>query len=317
MSNPRFSSSYLWQALCVAGLLSLAAPACTTSIADDKGGAVQGPDGGSSNGLPDGGGAAENLPIEQTICDDNVGSAEADIARAMELCDDSLVSITISASNSSQYGTVASYGQSYTPKSGAAMVTLATGSISASSDKDQGEVGGLAAHPQPLPNPSDGCGTADPSQVLDMVKVELQLKAPLGANGFQFDFNFLSAEFPEFHCTEFDDTFLAVLQSSGVSGNISFDENNNVISINTGFFDVCDSSYGLGCTGDSQLSGTGYEGRGGTGWLTTTAPIVGGEEFSLTFYLFDEGDPVLTSQVLLDNFKWIGEEVDDDPITID
>jgi len=127
----------------------------------------------------------------------------------------------------------------------------------------------------------------------------------------------MSTEFPEFFCTEFDDTFLAVLQSSGLNGNISFDENENVISINTGFFDVCNPILGAACNGDSDLAGTGYQGRGGTGWLTTTAPIQGGEEFSLTFYLFDEGDPVLTSQVLLDNFKWIGEEVDDEPITID
>lgn len=257
------------------------------------------------------------MPIEQTICDDSLGSAEADIARAMELCDESLVSIQITASSPSQYGTVASFGQSYQAKSGAAMATIATGRIDSSADKEEGELGGTASHPAPQPNPSDGCGTADPSQVQDMIKVELALKAPLGAQGFQFDFNFLSAEFPEYHCTEFDDTFLAVVESAGVSGNISFDENNNVISINTGFFDICNPSYGAACTGDSELSGTGFEGRGGTGWLTTTAPITGGEEFSLTFYLFDEGDPVLTSQVLLDNFKWIGEDVDDDPITID
>ncbi len=73
-----------------------------------------------------------------------------------------------------------------------------------------------------------------------MVRVTLRLKAPESATAFQFDFNFMSAEFPEYWCTQFDDTFLAILESEGMNENISFDERNNVISINTGFFDRCD-----------------------------------------------------------------------------
>jgi hypothetical protein len=149
-----------------------------------------------------------------------------------------------------------------------------------------------------------------------MVQMKLNLKAPAGASGFQFDFNFMSAEFPEFHCTEFDDTFLAVLESQNLNGNISFDEKEKVISINTGFFDVCNAANGPNCAGAAELAGTGYDDRGGTGWLTTKAPITPGEEFSLTFYLFDEGDAELTSQVLIDNFMWSTENIDD-PITID
>jgi len=153
--------------------------------------------------------------------------------------------------------------------------------------------------------------------VQDMVRLSLRLQAPPGATGFQFDFNFMSAEFPEFLCTEFDDTFLVMLQSQGIAGNISFDENDNVISINTGFFDVCDPQHAATCLGAAELGGTGYDDRGGTGWLTTKAPIAPGEEFSLSFYLFDEGDAELSSQVLLDNFKWTNEDLGDDPITID
>jgi hypothetical protein len=253
----------------------------------------------------------------QTICDDGLGSAGADLAKAMELCDGSLLSVELTTVKPEQAAVVNSYGDSYMPKAGSAMATLATGEISALADKDLSIYDISTAHPLPGPNPADGCGQADPLEVQDMAKMVMKLKAPAGASGFQFDFNFMSAEFPEFLCTEFDDTFLVMLESQGLSGNISFDENNNVISINTGFFDVCNPANGVSCGGAAELAGTGYGDRGGTGWLTTKAPITPGEEFTLTFYLFDEGDAELTSQVLIDNFMWSTENLDDGPITID
>ncbi len=301
--------------------LALCGVACSSDISSDT--PAERADAGSGGGGVGGdladAGSGGSAPIPQIVCDDNLTgtSAEADLAKAMELCDESLLSIQISSAQSIQHGITTAYGQTYKPKTGMQMAVISTGGITSGEDKDEGDLGGSASHPAPGPDPANGCGVADPSQIQDLVKIELRLKAPAGAQGFQYDFNFMSAEFPEFHCTEFDDTFLAILQSSGLNGNISFDENDNVISINTGFFDVCNPGHAATCMGDQELSGTGFEGRGGTGWLTTIAPITGGEEFSLTFYLFDEGDAVLTSQVLIDNFKWIGEDVDDDPITID
>ena len=43
---------------------------------------------------------------------------------------------------------------------------------------------------------------------------------------------------------------------------------------------------------------------GGTGWLTTTSPVVPGETATLRFVIFDEGDHILDSTVLIDNFQW-------------
>jgi hypothetical protein len=43
---------------------------------------------------------------------------------------------------------------------------------------------------------------------------------------------------------------------------------------------------------------------GSTGWLSTTAPIQPGEDVTLRFVIFDEGDGVLDSAVLIDNFQW-------------
>ena len=48
---------------------------------------------------------------------------------------------------------------------------------------------------------------------------------------------------------------------------------------------------------------------GATGWLTTQAPIAPGETFTLEFMIWDAGDGVLDSSVLIDNFQWIGGSV--------
>jgi hypothetical protein len=43
---------------------------------------------------------------------------------------------------------------------------------------------------------------------------------------------------------------------------------------------------------------------GATGWLTTTSPVTPGEDVTLHFIIFDEGDHILDSSVLIDNFRW-------------
>ena len=135
----------------------------------------------------------------------------------------------------------------------------------------------------------------------------------------------MSIEFPEFVCSSFDDTFLAMLDSDAFQGNVSFDDQGNRVSINIGFFDVCEVGQAPTCTGQDELLGTGFEtistpeiddDGGGTGWLTTTAPVSPGEKATLTFMIFDEGDHVLDSAVLIDNFRWGLEEIED-PITVE
>jgi hypothetical protein len=53
-----------------------------------------------------------------------------------------------------------------------------------------------------------------------------------------------------------------------------------------------------GWCGSSNFAG------GGTGWLTTSGNIVGGETFTLRFAIWDTSDPIYDSLVLLDNFQW-------------
>jgi hypothetical protein len=59
--------------------------------------------------------------------------------------------------------------------------------------------------------------------------------------------------------------------------------------------------------GTAELSGTGLELNNtgaGTRWITSAAPVVPGETVTLEFLLFDVGDGILGTSVLLDDFRW-------------
>jgi hypothetical protein len=209
------------------------------------------------------------------------------------------------------------FGDTYVPHMGPNMVALSTGVAGDTTRLDPGTTfPGSVGHPDP--QGAMGCSSSDPARVNDYTEVQLVLNVPANANSFSFDFNFMSVEFPEFVCTDFDDTFLAMLESQAFTGNVSFDSMGNRMSINVGFFDKCRETLDPACTGDAEIVGTGYSGAqgGGTGWLTTTAPVVPGEKIFLTFMIFDEGDHILDSSVLIDNFRWHIEQVDS-PITVE
>jgi hypothetical protein len=62
-------------------------------------------------------------------------------------------------------------------------------------------------------------------------------------------------------------------------------------------FDVMDP-FGSLCTAAPQVSG------GGTGWLTTSGNVVGGEIITLRFAIWDTSDSAFDSTVLIDDFQW-------------
>jgi len=213
------------------------------------------------------------------------------------------------------------YGNTYVPLAGPDFMVISSGVVGDTSDNG-GTTPNLStafANSPPHPDPQGpvGCSSADNANVNDYSELTVQIDVPLNAKAFSFDFNFMSIEFPEFVCSSFDDTFLARLESQAFNGNVSFDAMGNRVSINVGFFDVCATTLDPTCVGDADIIGTGYEGSqgGGTGWLTTTAPVVPGEKITLTFSIHDEGDHILDSAVILDNFRWEIEEVDG-PITV-
>jgi hypothetical protein len=193
--------------------------------------------------------------------------------------------------------------------------------------------------PSGFPKAAQGCMQA--TDVHDVIDVQLTLKAPQNASGIKFDLNFFSSEWPAYICSRFNDGFIAYLSAKGFNNgtpdNMSFDAMKNPVSVNNGFFDRCTPNVDTGCApgavpatsqcpgGTSELGGTGFGitdkwcaayqivGAGGnktstaggaTGWLTSSAPVQAGETFTLDLVIWDTGDGILDSSVLLDNFTW-------------
>jgi hypothetical protein len=215
------------------------------------------------------------------------------------------------------------------PKVGANFTLLSSGvavdeSGAGYKNPQQGtDLGNTGTNPlQNLPGTSDPMcmQSGNTTDVNDYSELVITLKAPTNVQSFSFDFQFFSGEYPQYVCSQFNDEFLAIVQSSKsytTPTNISFDMQKNPITVNAGFFSVCKNVTGktgtMHCTQPpSNNQGTGYETAslgmqapgGSTGWLTTTAPILPGEDVTLRFVIFDEGDGILDSAVLIDNFQW-------------
>ncbi len=259
------------------------------------------------------------VPCEEGLLD----SDPMAYANAMDVCHEVITATRSAIVDSRSQGVLETFGDFYVPNVGTDFAVLSTGFFGDASaptyDDHSTDIDNQIAHPDPQPLVGT-CGGADEANVNDYSEISLALQVPANAQAFSFDFNFMSIEFPEFVCTSFDDTFLAMLESDAFTGNVSFDSMGSRVSINVGFFDVCSTASDPSCTGEADLIGTGFEaggaGGGGTGWLTTTAPVVPGEKIRLTFMIFDEGDHILDSTVLLDNFRWQLDPVDG-PVTVD
>jgi len=263
-------------------------------------------------------GLVDELPVP---CPGERSLAEpTSFAYAMDVCGQLLSASWTSgvAIDARSRNIVSKFGDTYVPHSGADMVVLSTGiavdRYGPYFDDASTDLANSTVHPSPQSDPGDECGQADPATVNDYTELRLVLEVPTNVKNLSFDLNFMSIEFPEFVCSAFDDTFLAMLDSASFQGNVAFDSQGSRVSINVGYFDVCALSYGAPCKGQDELVGTGFETNdlddgGGTGWLTATTPVTPGEHITLTFMLFDEGDHVLDSLVLLDNFRWGFTEV--------
>jgi hypothetical protein len=124
----------------------------------------------------------------------------------------------------------------------------------------------------------------------------------------------------------------AYVPNGSTAGNISFDSNNHPVSVNMGFFDVCDAStpqrFATHCLqgngpcpplpnpycplGLAELKSTGFDTwhsyvgpAGATRWLQTQAPADGGTIITIRFAIWDAGNALFDSTVLVDNFHWI------------
>ena len=298
-------------------------------------------------------------------------SAASQAAQAMGICatasDSSwgLVSsrfVRVGGSGSpdgSQTGILPTFGAT-APVDGASMLALSSGVARApgqsgyTSDCDLfGIDPSWPGSPESLPAgftvpSSPSCPGVVSGGVYNSVALELVIKVPTNATGFSFRSNFVTYEYPNYICSQYNDYFVALMQTdAGGWENIVFDSLGNPVSVNNGLLAVCEAGDAGGTyyscdQGRSALSGTGFDsttncgyaagyedlgwGGGwggwggssdnpevgaGTGWLQTVSPVTPGSTLTLRFAIWDSGDSTLDSLVLIDGFQWEVEPVDD------
>ena len=156
-------------------------------------------------------------------------------------------------------------------------------------------------------NTINGQWTQGGDGAYDYAELRLHVEVPAGTFGFSYDLAMFSTEYPAYYHSQFNDMYIAWLESEAWTGNVSFDEAGNPISLNAGFLDYKDAPNTFDCPAPCtapELQGTAMEGHAGTKWLTTTAPVTPGEEIEVVFAVFDLSDPNLDTVVLLDNWLW-------------
>ena len=228
-----------------------------------------------------------------------------------------------------QFGILKKWGPNVSPRAGKNFIVLSSGTartpdypgwiapLSPSWDDLASEV----TPPPGWPKSTAGCPPPFENTANDSANLKLTIRVPTNAHGLLFDFNFYSSEYISYVCTEFNDSFVALLSTKAkidpkFAGNVSVDSKGNPINVNSGFFEVC--TPGSSPTGKSfacakgvkELEGTGYwnalepSEHGATSWLQTAAPVIPGETITIQFAIWDTGDHALDSSVLVDNWRW-------------
>ena len=245
-----------------------------------------------------------------------------------------------------QVGIESAFGSSVHVEGGQNMLAMSSGYSRAVGQT--GACNGISCQTNATGTPPAGFPQDDPAcpptkAIADDVALELQIRVPTNATGYSFNFKFYSFEFPDWVCdtSGYNDQFVALVSpppagayvpTGSTFGNISFDSNNHPVSVNMGFFDVCDSSapkrFASHCIsgggtcpaipspycplGVGDLAGTGFDvwhstvgPAGATRWLKTQAPAKAGAIITVRFAIWDAGNSKFDSTVLVDNFQWI------------
>ena len=246
------------------------------------------------------------------VCDGSLGGGvDAEYAKAIDLCTGVVSSTFTTLSDPLARSILPKFGTKNLPQAGSRLVMLSTG-VALPEDVTSGFVAPQAGKnwnkTAAFPAGSQCKSTA--TSAFDLIEWKLVLTVPTSAHSFTFDLSYFSSEYPEYLSTQYSDHLLVLLDSQGLKGNVLFDDTSDCFGATAGLIQVC-----KGCSkGDAALAATGYEigdalgaqAGGSTGWMTAAAPVAPGETITLRFLLFDMGDGVYDTAVLLDRLRWSG-----------
>jgi hypothetical protein len=276
---------------------------------------------------------------EVSVCDSGLPmttSNPIDHAKAIDLCRTTTASDTgknkhwgvfmptetrlvqadgVSNVHSLSYGILSQFGPNNKPFKGSKLAVYSSGTARAPGDPSYVNPSGQYAsfsqgmscpYPPGYPVNKLGCPTSG-SYAYDSSGALIKIRVPTNAKSFSYKFHFFSSEYPEWVCTAFNDHFVALMKSVKTNKNISYDSQNNPVSVNISLFTI------PGCSTCSHmlLTSTGFDGwcggqtcGGSTDWLETKAPVTPGEVMTIQFSVWDMGDHVWDSSVLIDNWIW-------------
>lgn len=197
-----------------------------------------------------------------------------------------------------------------------------------------------------LPNPP-GCNVPQVPSANDPIMLKLRIRVPTNAKSFAAKMYFFSAEYPEYVCSQYNDFFVALVDSEAdgnpADKNVAiYDDGNtawpigvNLVKVAQGLFTQCQGgevgceANGVpptdynGCKSTNELKGTGFDSMdnavceagqtmigGGTGWLTLRGNVAPGEIMEIRLAIWDTGGHIFDSLVLLDAWEWSLEPAD-------
>lgn len=181
------------------------------------------------------------------------------------------------------------------------------------------------------------CGSG--GNVHDPAAVDLAIRVPKNARSFSFKHRFFSCEYPSYACTDFNDVFAFFVSPSPLTPGHSMNDAGNAIgdvafrtepgptptysvidANNIPFMTACtkgttgEAAKYTACSGEADLANTGFSGHIGSAWLQTSSPVptfAPGVDpiMNVRIAIWDSGDAILDSTVILDDFEWSTAEV--------
>jgi hypothetical protein len=226
--------------------------------------------------------------------------------------------------NAKSHGLLPSFGTNVMPREGSRMLALSSGTAREAGDADYQPVSGanmgtdgLAPSGFPIDSPSCKVITEKDKATHDPAGLEIAVRVPSNAKSLLIDFNYYTFEFPQYVCTKYNDFFVALqfpAPKNAQSGNVAFDGEGNPVSVNNAYLRACKPQSAGGkafdCPlGAGLLGNTGFDNSAATGWLVTQSPVTPRSIITMRFAIWDMGDAVLDSTVLLDHFRFSPDEV--------